>query len=71
MDEEWRVSLIVHDQPTPVRPVSAGAVRDLLRSRVGAEFSVTAGKAGIFLYAATEETARTAERTAREVLAYC
>jgi hypothetical protein len=69
MDEEWRVSLIVHDQPTPVKPVSAGAVRDLLRSRVGEEISVTAGKAGIFLYAATGDAAGTAERTAREVLA--
>lgn len=67
--EEWRVSLIVHDQPTPVKPASAGTIRDLLRSRVGDEISVTAGKAGIFLYAATEDAAGTAERTAREVLA--
>lgn len=67
MDEEWRVS--VHEQPTPVKSVSAGAVCDLLRSRVGEEISVTAGKAGIFLYAGTEDAAGTAEQTAREVLA--
>ena len=30
---------------------------------------MTTGKAGIFLYAATEDAAGTAERTAREVLA--
>jgi hypothetical protein len=69
MEEEWRVSLIVHDPSTPVKPVSAGAVRDLLRNCVGDEISVTTGKAGIFLYAATEDAAGTAERTAREVLA--
>lgn len=63
------MNLIVHDPPTIRKPVSANAVRDLLRSRVGEEVSVTAGKAGIFLYAATADAAETAERTAREVLA--
>lgn len=69
MDEEWRVNLIVHDPPTIRKPVSANAVRDLLRSRVGEEVSVTAGKAGVFLYAATADAAEAAERRAQEVLA--
>ena len=63
------MSLIVHDPPTIRKPVSANAVRDLLRSRVGEEVSVTAGKAGIFLYAATADAAETAGRRAHEVLA--
>lgn len=69
MDEEWRVSLIVPDPLTMGKPVSADAVRDLLQSRVGEEISVTAGKTGIFLYAATADAAGTAEHGAREVLA--
>jgi hypothetical protein len=69
VDEEWRVSLIVHDPLAIRKPVSANAVCDLLRSRVGEEISVTAGKTGIFLYAATEDAAGTAERRAQEVLA--
>jgi hypothetical protein len=67
--EEWRVNLIIHDPLTIRKPVSADAVRDLLRSRVGEEISVTAGKTGIFLYAATADAAATAERRAQEVLA--
>lgn len=63
------MSLIIHDPPTIRKPVSANAVRDLLRSRIGEEISVTAGKAGIFLYAATADAAGTAERRAQEVLA--
>ena len=56
-------------QPAGGKPVSAGTVRDLLRSRAGAEVSVTGGKPGIFMYAATGEAAAAAEGTAREVLA--
>ena len=63
------MSLIVCGQPARGQRVSADTVRDLLRSRVGEEVSVTAGKAGIFLYAATADAAATAEGTAREVLA--
>jgi hypothetical protein len=69
VDEEWRVSLIVHGQLASGKPVSPDIVRDLLRSRVGAEISVSAGKAGIFLYAATADAAGIAERIAHEVLA--
>ena len=69
MDEEWRVSLIAFGEPARGKPISAQAVRDLLCSRAGGEVSVTAGKAGIFLYAATADAAATAEGMAREVLA--
>ena len=69
MDEEWRVSLVNFVQPAGGKRVSAGAVRDLLRSRGGAEVSVTGGKSGIFLYAATGDAAEAADGIAREVLA--
>lgn len=63
------MSLIVHDPPTIRKPDSANAVRDLLHSRVADEISVTTGKTGIFLYAATPDAAGTAEHIAQEVLA--
>lgn len=69
MDEEWRVGLAGCVQLARGKPVSAGTVRDLLGRRVGAEVSVSAGKAGIFLYAATADAAAAAEGVAREVLA--
>ena len=63
------MGLIVYNPPTIRKPASTTAIRDLLLSRVGEEISVTAGKTAIFLYAATADAARTAERTAQEVLA--
>ena len=68
MDEEWRVSLVNCVQPAAGKPISAGNVRDLLGSRVGGEGSVTAGKAGVFLYAASADAAAVAEGVAREVV---
>lgn len=68
MDEEWRVSLVNFVQPAAGK-VSARTVRDLLRSRGGAEVSVTGGNSGIFLYAATRDGAAAAESNARDVLA--
>jgi hypothetical protein len=69
VDEEWRVILAGWFRPADGKPVSAGTVRDLLADRVGGEASVTAGKAGVFLYAATADAAAAAENVAREVLA--
>jgi len=69
VDEEWRVSLIARVQLAGRKPVSGDAIQDLLRSRAGEGVSVTAGKAGVFLYAGTEDAAAAAEGTAREVLA--
>ena len=51
------------------KPVFSDSVCDLLRSRAGEDVSVTAGKRGVFLYAATADAAATAEGMAREVLA--
>jgi hypothetical protein len=63
------VSLIACGQLASGKPVFADSVCDLLRSRAGEDVSVTAGKTGVFLYAATAHAAATAEGTAREVLA--
>ena len=63
------MSLIACGQLASGKPVSADSVCDLLRSRAGEDVSVTAGKAGVFLYAATADAAATAEAMAREVLA--
>jgi hypothetical protein len=68
VDEEWRVSLVFLDPLTTRNPRYADSVTALLRGRVGAESSVTAGKTAIFLYAATADAAGNAERGAREVL---
>jgi hypothetical protein len=69
VDEEWRVSLIACGQLASGKPVFADSVCDLLRSRAGEDVSVTAGKTGVFLYAATADAVATAEAIAREVLA--
>jgi hypothetical protein len=69
VDEEWRVSLIAGGPLASGKRAFAGSVRDLLRSRAGEDVTVTAGKTGVFLYAATADAAATAEDVAREVLA--
>jgi hypothetical protein len=63
------VSLVACVQMAGAKPVSASAVRDALLGRVAAGVSVTAGKAGVFLYAATADEAAAAEGVARQVLA--
>jgi hypothetical protein len=69
VDDEWRVRLTGYAQQARGKPVSAAAVCGLLRGHIGAEVSVSAGKAGIFLYAATADAAATAAGVAREMLA--
>ena len=69
MDEEWRVSLIACGQLASGKRAFAHSVCDLLRSRAGEDVSVSAGKTGVFLYAATADAAAAAEGMAREVLA--
>jgi hypothetical protein len=69
VDEEWRVRLTGWSRPARGKPVSAAAVRGLLRSHLGAEVPVSAGKTGIFLYAATADAAATAAGIAQEMLA--
>ena len=63
------MSLIACGQLASGKPVSADSVCDLLRSHAGEDVSVTAGKTGVFLYAATADAAATAEAMAQEVLA--
>ena len=63
------MSLIACGQLASGKPVFADSVCDLLRSRAAEGVSVTAGKTGVFLYAATADAAATAEAMAREVLA--
>ena len=63
------MSLIASGQLASGKPVFADSVCDLLRSRAAEGVSVTAGKTGVFLYAATADAAATAEAMAREVLA--
>jgi hypothetical protein len=69
VDEEWRVSLVDCVRLADGKPASTATVRDLLGRRVGGEVSVTAGKAGVFLYAANADAAAAAADAAREVLA--
>ena len=63
------MSLIASGQLASGKPVFADSLCDLLRSSAGEDVSVTAGKTGVFLYAATADAAATAEAMAREVLA--
>ena len=63
------MSLVACVQMAGAKPVSASAIRDALLGRVSPGVSVTAGKAGVFLYAATADGAVSAEGVAREVLA--
>jgi hypothetical protein len=69
VDDEWRVRLTGYAQPARGKPVSAAAICGLLRGHIGPEVSVSTGKAGIFLYAATADAAATAAGVAREMLA--
>jgi len=69
VDDEWRARLTGWGQSARGKQVSADAVCGLLRTHVGAEVSVSAGKAGIFLYGATADAAATAAGIAREVFA--
>ncbi len=63
------MSLIPCGQLASGKPAFADSVCDLLRSRAGEDVSVTAGKTGVFLYAATAGAAATAEAMARDVFA--
>jgi hypothetical protein len=60
---------MVHGELATGKPVSSDVVRDLLRGSVGEEVTVSAGKTGVFLYAAAADAAGIAERAADEALA--
>ena len=68
MAEEWRVSVIFagrearkHHHPTRVYA--------LLRSGLGDDVTISAGKQHVFVYAGSPETAEEAEHVARQALA--
>jgi hypothetical protein len=64
MSDEWRVSLVLGGRAGVPRQ----AVENL-RVRLGGDIAVSADKAHIYLYAATEKAADEAEQVARDVLA--
>jgi hypothetical protein len=65
MTEEWRVSLVIDDAGGTVR---RSRFRDLLRSRLGDDVTVSAGQTGIFLYTGSAKAADEAEQVARALL---
>ncbi len=67
MEEGWRVSIAVYDQPRARRKPYRLAVDDL-RGQLGDHVRVASGGPSIFLYAATASAAGEAERVARQVL---
>ena len=70
MADDWRVSLSLNDRSAARgKTYDPAAVRDLMRSRLGGDITVSADKMHIFLYAGTSDAAEEAERVAREVLA--
>lgn len=63
------MSLVACGGPGGGEPTPVNAVYELLRGCVGEGVTVTTGKAGVFLYAATADAAAVAEGMAREALA--
>jgi hypothetical protein len=71
VDDDWRVSATIQQQEHA--PRLADALRELrveddVHARLGRRVAVSVGDSQIFLYAATREAAREAERVVREVL---
>jgi hypothetical protein len=65
MTEEWRVSLVIHDDGSIFK---RSRFRDLLRSRLGDDVAVSVGQMDIFLYTASAKAADEAGQVARAVL---
>lgn len=71
-DEDWRVTVTLHDENNvqqAVQSVREHEVEQDVRSRLGDRVAVSADGPSIFLYAATENAAREADRVVRDVLA--
>lgn len=71
MDDDWRVSATIHEQEHAPRLLDAlreRQVEDDVHARLGGRVAVSVGDSHVFLYAATREAAREAERVVREVL---
>jgi hypothetical protein len=71
-DEDWRVTVTLPDErhvPQVTRAVHEHELKQDVRHRLGHRVAVSADGPHIFLYAATEDAAREAERIVRDVLA--
>jgi hypothetical protein len=65
MTEEWRVSLVIHDDGSIFK---SSRFRDLLRSRLGDDVTVSVRQTDIFLYTGSAKAADEAEQVARALL---
>jgi hypothetical protein len=71
-DEDWRVTVTLQDENNvqqAVQSVREHEVEQDVRGRLGDRVAVSADGPSIFLYAATEDAAREADRVVRDVLA--
>jgi len=71
-NEDWRVTVTLPDEHTVQRALQAvheHEIEDDMRHRLGNRVAVSADGNHIFLYAATENAAREADRVARDALA--
>jgi hypothetical protein len=71
-DDDWRVTVTLHDAELAERAVRFVREREVeadVHRRLGHRVAVSADGPSIFLYAGTEDAAREAERVVREVLA--
>jgi hypothetical protein len=65
MAEEWRVSLVIYDDGSIFQ---RSRFRDLLRSRLGDDVTISVGQMNIFLYTGSAKAADEAGQVARAVL---
>ena len=65
MAEEWRVSLVIYDDGSIFK---RSRFRDLLRSRLGDDVTISVGQMNIFLYTGSAKAADEAGQVARAVL---
>jgi hypothetical protein len=65
MAEEWRVSLVIYDDGSIFK---RSRFRDLLRSRLGDDVTISVGQMNIFLYTGSAKAADEAGQVARALL---
>jgi hypothetical protein len=72
MADDWRVTATLHDEgqaQRAIRSLRDRKLQDDVRRRLAQRVAVSADSSHMFLYAATGEAAREAERVVRAVLA--